>query len=146
MGLPARNLLITLACSLLAVGAGAWIGAKVFDRERPAPSLHEFVHDELDLTADQSARLEIMERDFAARRSRREAELRAANAELAAAMAAGRGYTPEVRAAVERFHATMGALQKETILHVLDMRKVLTPEQAARYDRRISRALTEETR
>lgn len=146
VGFPARNLLITLACSLVAVGAGAWIGANVFDGGRSAPSLHEFVHDELDLTADQSARLEVMEQEFAVRRSRREAELRATNAELAAAMAAGRGYTPEVQAAVERFHATMGELQKETILHVLDMRNVLTPEQAARYDRRISRALTEETR
>ena len=80
------------------------------------------------------------------RRKAREADLRAANAALAAAIQARHTYSPEVQAAVERFHHTMGELQKETILHVLDMRKVLTPAQAARFDQRIAQALTEETR
>ena len=39
----------------------------------------------------------------------------------------------------------MGALQLETVQHVLAMRKVLTPEQAAKFDRRVSEALTNET-
>jgi nickel and cobalt resistance protein CnrR len=146
VGLVSRNLLITLILSLAAIGVGAWAGATIFGREPQAPSLHEFVHDELDLTAAQEAQLEGLERDFAVRRKAREAELRAANAALAAAIQAGHTYSPEVQSAVERFHHTMGELQKETILHVLDMRKILTPAQAARYDERIAQALTEETR
>lgn len=146
MGLISRNLLITLILSLVAIGVGAWAGAKIFGHEPQPPSLHEFVHDELDLTDAQEARLEGLEQDFAVRRKAREAELRAANAALAAAIQDGHTYSPEVQAAVERFHHAMGELQKETILHVLDMRKVLTPAQAARYDKRIAQALTEENR
>ena len=146
MSLISRNLLITLILSLAAIGVGAWAGAKIFGYERQPPSLHELVHHELDLTQAQKAKLEGLEQDFAVRRKAREAELRAANAALAAAIQAGHTYSPEVQAAVERFHHAMGELQKETILHVLDMRKVLTPAQAARYDQRISQALTEENR
>lgn len=146
MGLVSRNLLITLILSMAAIGVGAWAGAMIFGRDPEPPSLHEFVHDELDLTPTQEKQLDILERDFAVRRKAREAELRAANAALAAAIQSGHTYSPEVQAAVERFHHAMGELQKETILHVLDMRKVMTPAQAARYDERISQALTEETR
>lgn len=146
MGLISRNLLITLILSLAAIGVGAWAGAKIFGHEPRPPSLHEFVHGELDLSKAQLAELEGLEQDFAVRRKAREADLRAANAALAAAIQAEHTYSPEVQAAVERFHHTMGELQKETILHVLDMRKVLTPAQAARYDRRLSQSLTEETR
>ncbi len=146
MGLVSRNLLITLILSLVSVGVGAWAGSKIFGEEPHAPSLHEFVHDELDLTDDQMAKLDALEQAFAVRRKAREAELLAANAALAAAIQAGHTYSPEVQIAVERFHHAMGELQKETILHVLDMRRLMTPAQAARYDVRISQALTEDTR
>lgn len=146
MGLVSRNLLITLALSLAAAAVGAWAGVKVFAADPAPPSLHEFVHEELDLSSAQEAQLEKLERDFAVRRKAREAELRAANASLAAAIQARHTYSPEVQAAVERFHHEMGQLQTETILHVLDMRRILTPAQAARYDERIAQALTEPTR
>ena len=88
---------------------------------------------------------QALEQDFAVRRRVREAELRAANAQLAAAIQARHEYSPEVAAAVERFHAAMGALQSETVEHVLAMRKVMTPEQAAKFDRRVSEALTNDS-
>jgi len=140
-----RGLALTLMLAVLAGGVGSWIGARYFARPEPPRSLHVFVHDELKLSAAQEQRIEALETDFAVRRRAREAQLRAANAELAAAIQARHEYSPEVQAAVERFHHAMGELQKETILHVLSMRKVLTPEQAAKFDRRIAEALTEET-
>lgn len=146
MGAASRNLLITLVMAAVALAIGAWGGAALLGRETRTPSLHEFVHEELDLTDAQASRLEGLEQGFAVRRKAREAELRAANAALAEAIQARHAYSPEVQAAVERFHHTMGELQKETIVHVLEMRQVLTPAQAARYDQRIAQALTEETR
>ncbi|UTP38235.1 periplasmic heavy metal sensor [Phenylobacterium sp. LH3H17] len=146
MALISRALVVTVVMSMAAAGLGTWIGARYVDRDQRKPTLHEFVHDKLDLTAPQEAQLEDLEQEFAVRRRAREAELRAANAELAAAIQARHENSPEVQAAVERFHHTMGELQKETILHVLDMRKVLTPQQAAKYDRRIAEALTEDGR
>lgn len=138
-----RGLLLTLVLTLIAAAGGAWLGARYVYAERHQPSLHEFVHDELQLTTGQRQRLEGLEADFAVRRKAREAELRAANAELARAIQARHEYSPEVKAAVERFHDAMGELQKETILHVLAMRTVLTPEQAAQFDKRIAEALTD---
>ena len=79
-------------------------------------------------------------------RSAREAELRMANAELAGAINAKHEYSPEVRTAIEHFHDVMGELQKETVVHILQMRAILTPEQAAIFDRRVSEALTEDAK
>lgn len=137
-----RGLAITLVLTLVAAMGGTWIGARYIYNQRHQPSLHEFVHDELKLGADQKARLASLEQDFAVRRRAREAELRAANAELARAIQARHEYSPEVQAAVDRFHGAMGDLQKETILHVLAMRTVLTPDQARQFDTRIGEALT----
>ncbi|ACG77887.1 conserved hypothetical protein [Phenylobacterium zucineum HLK1] len=139
-----RGLLLTILLAVLAGAAGAWLAGRHVVQRHQQPSLHAFVHEELALSSEQERRLEVLEQDFAVRRHAREAELRAANAELAAAIQARHEYSPEVQAAVEHFHHAMGELQKETILHVLAMRTVLTPEQAVKFDRRISEALTDQ--
>jgi Spy/CpxP family protein refolding chaperone len=139
-----RGLIVTLVLTLVAAIGGTWIGARYIYAQHHQASLHEFVHEELRLSADQRVRLEVLEQDFAVRRRAREAELRAANAELARAIQSRHEYSPEVQAAVERFHGAMGELQKETILHVLAMRTVLTPEQARQFDARIGEALTDQ--
>lgn len=144
MNRTARSIILTLLLGAIAAVAGAWIGARYGLEQRQSPSLHAFVHEELALSAAQERRLEALEQDFAVRRRAREAELRAANADLAAAIQATHTFSPQVQAAIERFHGAMGELQKETILHVLEMRTVLTPAQAAKFDRRISEALTDE--
>jgi hypothetical protein len=68
--------------------------------------------------------------------------MRAANADLSRAIAASHAYTPEVQAAVDRFHHAMGELQKQTILHVLAMRAVLTAQQAQLFDQTVEHSLT----
>ena len=138
-----RGLVLTLVLALLAAVIGVWIGTRYIGGDDQASSLHDFVHGELNLSPEQHKQLGALEDEFALRRRGREAQLRAANAELAEAIQSRHEYSPQVQAAVERFHHEMGELQKETILHVLDMRKVMTPEQAAKFDRRISEALTE---
>ena len=139
-----RGLILTVVLAFLAGAGGAWIGSCGLLPSRRPVSLHEMVHHELKLSADQDRQLDVLEQDFSVRRKAREAELRAANAQLAAAIQERHEYSPEVQAAVERFHAAMGALQLETVQHVLAMRKVLTPEQAEKFDRRVTQALTNE--
>lgn len=138
-----RGLLLTLALSVLAAFGGAWAGAQyVVGRNHDHPPLHDLVHKRLQLTADQERRVEGLERDFAARRQALEAEMRAANADLALAIGKEHAYSPAVQQAVDRFHRAMGELQKESILHVLAMREVLTPTQAAVFDDTVVKALT----
>jgi len=145
MNLLGRGLALTIVLTALAAVGGTWIGSRYVVHHGRSPSLHERVHHELGLSAEQERRLETLERDFAVSRRAREAELRSANIDLAKAIRERHEYSSEVQSAVEKFHGAMGGLQKETILHVLAMRKVLTPEQAVEFDRLISEALTEQT-
>lgn len=140
-----RSIALTAVLAAMAGAGGAWIGGQYFvQMTRPAPPLHRFLHDELDLTPAQKTMLQAEEGRFDARRRVLEAELRTANAELGAAMRDTQAYGPEVQRAVDHFHMAMGELQKETIVHVFAMRAVLTPAQAKVFDDRVGEALTEE--
>jgi len=141
-----RNAVVTLVLGLLAGIAGMWIGHQFFagDQGRGA-SLHDLVHEELSLTPDQHRELDALEAAFAIRRNALEDEMREANAELAAAIRSSDAAGPEVEAAVHHFHDAMGALQTETIEHVFAMRRVLTPDQRAKFNERIAQALTTDT-
>lgn len=138
-----RRLLITALVALAAGFAGVGLGKLAFGPS-PPPTLHDVIHNELDLTPDQLARIEGLETNFRTRRQALEMEMRAANAELASAIREEHGYGPRVTNAVERFHRAMGELQTETIRHVFAMREVLTPEQKEVFDNTVVSALTAE--
>jgi Spy/CpxP family protein refolding chaperone len=147
MGGGARNLLLTVVLALVAGAAGAWGGAHwAAGRSHEAHGFHAAVHDDLGLTADQERRIEAAERRYAERRAVLEAEMRRANAALADAIRREKADTAAVQAAVDRSHGIMGELQKATIAHVFEMRAVLTPEQAARFDAEVVEALTHPSR
>ena len=140
-----RSLVLTLVLATLAAALGVWGGSHyVLARARHAPSLHEILHEKLHLTASQQRRIEGLERDHAARRQALEAEMRAANTELAQAYQESHAYTPKVQAAIDRFHHAMDALQTETMQHVIAMRQVLTPDQTGRFDDTVVRSLTDQ--
>jgi Spy/CpxP family protein refolding chaperone len=134
-----RGALITIALAFLAGLGGVGLGQLLFQKREP--SFHQILHRELHLSAEQAQRLDALERDFAPRRRALESEMRAANAELAAAMREERVYGPRVTAAVERFHDAMGALQTETLRHVFAMRAILEPAQQEQFDDAVAEAL-----
>ena len=136
-----KSIVITAVLAALASGAATWASAAWVMQERQPPSLHSVVHEQLDLSAEQDRRIDAIEARFSARRPALEAEVRAANRELAAAIAASDGDTPQVQAAIDHFHAAMGDLQKATIAHVFEMRAVLTPAQAEVFDAAVVDAL-----
>ena len=102
--------------------------------------------DDLDLDASQKTRLTAIEQSFALRRKSVELGLRADNAKLAAAIEAEHGYGPRVTAAIDASHMAMGELQKDTLEHVFAMRSILKPEQTARFDAAVVKALTADAR
>lgn len=132
--------LIAFAAALGGVVVGRWL---LPPPPGPGVALHRLLHDELRLDEAQRARVEALEAAFAGRKRTLEAQMRARNAELAAAIAAEHRDGPRVRAAIDRIHATMGTLQKETLAHVFAMRAVLRPDQAEAYDRVVVKALTD---
>ena len=138
-----RRLLVLAAVAFLAALAGVLIGRGISERApEQSSALHELLHDELGLDTRQLAQIEELEAEFATRRQTLEAEIRAENARLAAAIQAERGYGPRVTAEIERSHRLMGELQKETLEHIFAMRTVLRPDQAEKFDRAVVRALT----
>lgn len=142
MSFSLRSFFVTAAIALVAGFAGVWLGTTVFARSDTPSSVHEVVHERLDLTAEQRARIETLEETFAARRRALELEMQTANAELAAAIRAEQGYGARVTVAVEHFHDAMGRLQTETIAHIFAMREVLDEEQKAIFDDTVVAALT----
>lgn len=141
-----RMLLGALLAFVAAVG-GVLAGHHLLTPAQPPESaLHSLLHDQLDLDAGQKARLAAIEQDFTLRKQAQESRLRASNADLAAAIQAEHGYGPRVAAAVDASHHAMGDLQKATLEHVFAMRGVLRPDQTARYDDAVVKALTQTKR
>jgi len=140
-----RGLAVTSLVAFLAGVGGVWVGMTGMHTVRQGrPGLHEVVHERLNLTQEQTRRIEAIEAEFATQRRALEIEMHAANADLAAAIREEHGYGPRVTAAVQRFHHAMGGLQSQTIEHVFAMREVLTPEQQAIFDTTVADALTAE--
>ena len=146
MRFSVKSAVVTILLAILAGAGGAFVGSRFLGHtDTNTHSLHAMVHRELNLSADQERQIGALEGTFAVRKKALEDEMRKANAELAAAIRANELAGPEVGAAVHHFHEAMGALQTETIEHVFAMRKVLTPDQRARFDDKIAQALTSNT-
>jgi hypothetical protein len=143
---PKRRQALLIALIAFCAGlAGAWIGRTFVPAlAPPRAELHDFLHNRLDLDASQRAGLEALEAGFAVQKRTLEARLRANNAEIADAIDVEHGEGPQVAAAVDRSHATMGELQKATLAHIFAMRALMRPDQAAKFDAAVTRALTAE--
>lgn len=140
-----RRLLLIAVVAFAAAMVGTYAGRTVFAPDRQTETeLHALLHKDLNLDAAQHAKIEAIEQRFATRRKALELEMRAANAHLAAAMQTEHGYGPEVTAAIDHTHMVMGEMQKETLEHLFAMRAVLRPDQAAKFDRTVTRALSPE--
>jgi Spy/CpxP family protein refolding chaperone len=141
-----RLVVIGLVAFAAALG-GVFAGRLIVQPERPSESeIHAVLHKQLKLDAAQHAKIEAIEQRFAARRKALELEMRASNAHLAEAIEAEHGYGPQVTAAIDHTHHVMGEMQKETLEHLFAMRAVLTPGQAAMFDRTVVKALTADAR
>ena len=53
-----RGILITIAVAFAAGFAGHWVGKAVFHPDTRVPNLHEDIHTELNLTAEQTQRID----------------------------------------------------------------------------------------
>ena len=144
---PTRWAIGIAIIAFLAGIAGVYIGRiLVAVPATQGTDLHEVLHHDLKLDQGQVARLDVLEQRFSIRRRALELDLRAANARLAGAIQAEHGNGPQVAAAVDSSHAAMGELQKETLAHIFAMRQILRPEQAAKFDQAVVKALTVDAR
>ena len=142
MSSAARTSAVIIVLTLLAAMLGGWVGVRYGLREgRGPPQLDELLHHRLHLTPSQAEQLTALEAEFAARRAEFEAQMRAANRDIAAAITVRHSFDGETQAAVDRLHRAMTELQEATIRHVLAMRAVLTPDQVQEFDQTVDQAL-----
>ena len=107
---------------------------------------HEWIHQQLNLTADQVIALEPIEEQFQHRKHELLAQIRTANKELAEAIKEDRVYSTRVSAAIEKIHRAQGDLQEATLQHVFSMKATLTPEQYKKLLDLTAAALSENNR
>ena len=142
-----RRTVLIAAIAFVAALGGVVIGRAVVRPAAPAGTeLHRLLHDQLALSEAKHAQIGALEQRFAVRKQALEFELRADNAKLASAIEAEHGYGPQVSATIDHSHMVMGQLQKETLEHMFAMRALLTPAQAAQFDRVVVKALTQPPR
>lgn len=137
-----RTVIIAVIVFLSALG-GVFAGRLLLAPSPPAENgLHALLHSSLNLDAAQHSKLDILEKKFSIRKQALELEMRADNAKLAAAIEEEHGYGSKVAVAVDQSHLVMGQLQKETLEHIFAMRALLRPDQAAKFDAGVVKALT----
>jgi Spy/CpxP family protein refolding chaperone len=139
---PVRTIIAVVILTLFAGAAGFWAGAAYGGRHVHSAGLDDILHRNLGLTSDQEKQIAAFEAKFARDRKELDGQMRAANRALARALDGEHAFGDDARKAIAQFHTAMAALQEQTILHVLEMRAVLTPEQAKRFDATIAQALS----
>ena len=142
---PARRaIILTVVLAFMAGMAGAVLGTNLLTpKASKEKALHALLHSKLKLTVAQDREIAEEERRFVAVRRKLETNVHRANIALAKAIQTTKRDGPEVQAAIERVHITLGVYQKETISHIFRMRAVLTPEQATVFDRSVAHALVQ---
>jgi Spy/CpxP family protein refolding chaperone len=145
-----RNLAITVVLA----GVAAWAGARLAEHPPVKPaeapraklllrdSVYQMVHSDMALTADQKRKIDDIEARYAHRRNELRAKIGSANAELGEALANEMALGTAASRALEHLQQDMGDLQRATILYVLEVRNVLTPQQQQVLDQKVFESLT----
>ena len=144
-----RNLLITVLLAGLAAFTGARLGSGHLLRpEAPRArrllrdTVYQMVHQDLKLTPEQSRRIDQIEERYAHQRNTLRAQIGSANGELGEALANEMALGTAAQRALDHLQSGMGELQKQTILYVLEVRAVLTPQQQQVLDQKVFESLT----
>jgi len=142
-----RNLSVTIVVALVAGGIGGWIGAQnALDTDAQTlplrQTVQEIVRRDLKLSPVQSKDIQAIEEKYYGQRIALRNNVATANRELADALMADMAFGREAQQASNHVEEGLGQLQRATILYVLEVRDVLTPEQQTIYDRKVREVLT----
>lgn len=140
----ARTAIAVVVLTVIAMAAGVWIGTGLGKGHvhEAAGDVHNILHHQLGLSQDQERKIEAIEAKFALDRKDLDMQMRAANLELARALESERAYGDAAKTAISHFHEAMAKLQELTVVHILEMRAVLTQEQAEKFDKTVRQALS----
>ena len=139
----ARTAIAVVVLTVVAMAAGVWIGTGMRQGHvHEAADVHNILHHQLGLSPEQEKKIAAIESKFALDRKDLDMQMRAANLELARALESEHAYGDAAKTAISHFHEAMAKLQELTVVHILEMRAVLNPEQADTIDKTVRQALS----
>jgi nickel and cobalt resistance protein CnrR len=107
----------------------SYLSSRFFLNQRTSKDHHQWIHEKLNITADQERNLENTEHKYAERRKYFSELIHKGNMELAQAIREDRNYSERVSIALAKIQEAQIGLQKATLKHVFEMKESLTPEQ-----------------
>jgi hypothetical protein len=135
-----RNSIITIVLAGLAAFLGAHLGSRQTYRP-PAPlseRVFEVLNENIQLTGQQKSAIRRISEHYAPMRERLRTKSRGLNVRLAMLMAQEQGFGPQTTESLEQLQLVMGERLKLSMQYMLEVREVLTPEQKAYFDRKVS--------
>ena len=144
-----RGLALTIVIAMAAGFAGAWLGSSGLHLGGAARASQDSVRQSVDallakdfkLTAAQKQQIERIDQDFTRKHNVIWADIFTDNARLASAVATDMSLSTDAKSAISGIQDGVGRLHTESILYVLQVREVLTPEQRKQFDEHIILAL-----
>ncbi len=129
------RLLLWSLSTVIAAAVIAWLTVKLtapqsLPNEHSETSFHDWLHENLEITAEQETLLLPHELEFEEQRNQQRAVIEAAGAALAEAIrSSGDAEVPEVESARLELIEAQGELQRITLDHFFAMKQHLSPEQ-----------------
>ncbi len=136
------DLRLSLIVAVLAFAVTWFVCNSFMVHQQVTHEPHQWLHNQLNLTAEQDEKLVPIEERFSSSKKKLEAQLSINNHELALAIKEDENYSPRVKAAVEKIHRVHVDLQQLTLEHLFEMHNVLTPEQRKKLNNLTTEALT----
>ena len=117
------NATIFLLILLATAFAGQYIGNhfihnKHVHQNSESANWHKLLHEKLNITPAQDAKLEKIEKLYRQKLRYLEEQMHLANMELAKAIRKDKSFTAKVQNATDKIHHVMGKLQKTTLEHL----------------------------
>lgn len=133
-------LLISMFFSAALAGGTAWVvtdwtlhrHGEGHAHDHVQTDLHTWMHQHLDITPEQHAKLEPLEAEFENLRVKLKEELRLADVALAQTIREPNVSEAAMNTALERLSKAQAALQKATLDHFFAMKRYLRPAQVAK--------------
>uniref|UniRef100_UPI003783EA9C periplasmic heavy metal sensor n=1 Tax=Prosthecobacter sp. TaxID=1965333 RepID=UPI003783EA9C len=131
-------MLLSVLLSCVLAGVAAWLvtdwalhrHGESHAHNHEEQDFHTWMHEHLDITPEQHAKLEPIEAEFEVERTRLKNDIRTAGAELATTIGATNVNDARLKSALERLNKSQGDLQRLTLDHFFAMKRYLRPAQA----------------
>jgi len=137
-----RHLKWILLAAMLSFGVCALIGYLFFSHHLHVHDPHQWLHQELNLSAQQDAQLHPIEENFTQKQRVIEQTIQKAQQALAIAIDQDGHYSERVKKASADIHTAQGTLQEATLIHLFEMHQVLDEKQRKKLNALTTHALT----